>query len=96
MQAQANSDELTFKAKTEGGDIKFYFGDHSTHAGNFIFHTDVKGSLAKDWLWPVGHFMKIMDLTGDKTIRISDQGATEIEVDSGIATYTYILPAQSK
>ena len=96
MQATANSEEVTFRAKTEDGNLKFYFGDHSTHAGNFVFQTDVKGTLKQDWLWPVGHFIKIMDLTGDKTVKISDQGACEITVDSGIATYTYILPAQSK
>jgi hypothetical protein len=27
---------------------------------------------------------------------ISDQGAMKIAVDSGMATYDYILPAQSK
>jgi hypothetical protein len=41
-------------------------------------------------------FTAIMDLPGDKTIRIADQGAVEITVDSGIATYKYLLPAQSK
>jgi hypothetical protein len=29
-------------------------------------------------------------------MRISDQGALQITVDSGIAEYEYILPAQSK
>jgi hypothetical protein len=37
-----------------------------------------------------------MNLTGDKRIQISDEGATKITVDSGIAVYEYILPAQSK
>jgi hypothetical protein len=29
-------------------------------------------------------------------MKISDQGAMQITVDSGMATYNYILPAQSK
>jgi hypothetical protein len=29
-------------------------------------------------------------------MRISDDGAAQITVDSGIAVYNYILPAQSK
>jgi hypothetical protein len=33
---------------------------------------------------------------GDKTMRISDDGAMQITVKSGIAEYNYILPAQSK
>ena len=45
FQAQANSEETTFTAKTEGTDLKFFFGDHSSHAGNFVFQTDVSGTL---------------------------------------------------
>jgi len=37
-----------------------------------------------------------MDLPGDKTVRISDQGAAEVTVDSGLAVYRYLLPAQAK
>jgi hypothetical protein len=40
--------------------------------------------------------MSILNLHGDKTMRIADAGALNITVDSGIAVYEYILPAQSK
>jgi hypothetical protein len=40
--------------------------------------------------------ISILDLTGDKVMKISDDGAAQITVDSGLATYTYIIPAQSK
>jgi hypothetical protein len=96
MQSQANAEEVTFMAKTDGTDLKFYFGDHSTHAGNFVFHPGMTGKLSRPWLWPVKQFISIMDLTGDKTVRISDEGAAKITVDSGIAVYDYILPAQTK
>jgi len=96
MQAQANAEELTFQTKTEDGHLKFLFGDHSTHAGDFVFHHDVEGNLTRTWSWPVAQFISIMNLTGDKTVRISDHGAAKITVDSGIAVYNYILPAQSK
>jgi hypothetical protein len=96
MQAQANSEEPNFQAKTENGDLKFFFGDHSTHAGNFVFHPSVNGQLKRAWSWPVAQFQAIMALSGDKTIRISDDGAAKITVDSGLAVYNYILPAQSK
>ena len=76
--------------------MKFYFGDPSTHSGSFVFHSDVGGALAKGWYWPVKQFIGIMDLVGDKIVRISDAGATEIVVDSGLATYCYRLPANSK
>jgi hypothetical protein len=96
FQANANNDETTFIAKTEKGDLKFYFGDHSTHAGNFVFHPSVGGTLSKAWSWPVIQFMTILNLDGDKTVQISDDGASMITVDSGLIKYEYILLAQSK
>jgi hypothetical protein len=95
-QASANSDEPNFTTKTENGDLKIYFGDPSTHSGNFVFQPDVTGTLSRQWQWPVKVFLAIMDLPGDKTVRIADAGAAEITVDSGIAVYQYLLPAQSK
>ena len=96
MQAQANAEEVNFTAKTDNGDLKFSFGDHSTHSGNFVFHPGVTGTLKRTWSWPIKTVISILDLTGDKTFRISDDGAAQITVDSGLAVYNYILPAQSK
>ena len=96
MQAQANAEEVNFTAKTDNGDLKFSFGDHSTHSGNFVFHAGVTGTLKRAWSWPIKTVISILDLTGDKTFRISDDGAAQITVDSGLAVYNYILPAQSK
>jgi hypothetical protein len=96
MQAQANAEEVNFTAKTDNGDLKFSFGDHSTHSGNFVFHPGVTGTLKRAWAWPISTVISILDLTGDKTFKISDDGAAMITVDSGLAVYNYILPAQSK
>jgi len=96
MQASANAEEVNFTAKTENGDLKFSFGDHSTHSGNFVFHPGVTGTLKRAWSWPIKTVISILDLTGDKVMKISDDGAAQITVDSGLATYTYIIPAQSK
>jgi hypothetical protein len=96
MQAQANSEEANFQARTDGGNLKFFFGDHSTHAGNFVFEAGVTGQLKRAWSWPVKTVISILDLVGDKRMRISDDGAAMITVDSGLAVYNYILPAQSK
>ena len=95
-QMSANAEEANFQAKTENGDLKFFFGDHSTHSGNFVFQAGVSGQLKRAWSWPAKQFVSIMDLTGDKKVRISDDGAAEITVDSGLAVYQYLLPAQSK
>lgn len=96
MQAQANAEESNFQARTENGDLKFFFGDHSSHAGNFVFQADVSGQLKRSWSWPVSIFVGILGLVGDKTIRISDDGAAMITVNSGLGVYNYILPAQTK
>lgn len=96
MQAQANAEEVNFQARTDNGDLKFTFGDHSTHSGNFVFHPGVSGTLKRAWSWPIALVISILDLTGDKTFKISDDGAAMITVDSGLAVYNYILPAQSK
>jgi len=96
MQAQANSEEPNFQVKTENKNLKFFFGDHSTHSGNFVFQPDVTGTLKHTWAWPVSQVMSILSLTGDKTMQISDSGCMQITVDSGLAVYNYILPAQTK
>jgi hypothetical protein len=96
MQATANAEETVFTVLTDGTDIKFKFGDASTHAGEFVFATGVTGSLKNEWAWPVQQTLAILSLDGDKVMKFSDQGAMQISVDSGLATYEYILPAQSK
>jgi hypothetical protein len=96
MQSQANSEETLFQVRIEGGDLKFFFGDHSTHAGNFVFQAGVTGQLKRAWSYPIKQVISILDLTGDKVMKISDDGAAQITVDSGLAVYEYILPAQSK
>ena len=92
----AHSEETVFQVKTEDGNLNFYFGDLNTHAGKFTFQHDVEGSLTHTWAWPIDKVISILNLDGDKTISITDQGAMQIAVDSGMAKYDYILPAQSK
>jgi hypothetical protein len=81
---------------TSGTELKINFGDPSTHNGNFVFHSGITGKLSQPWKWPVKVFQSIMELPGDKIVKIADQGAVEITVDSGLATYIYLLPAHSK
>jgi hypothetical protein len=96
FQAQANSEEQVFQVSTDNDNLVFSFGDASTHAGSFTFHAGVSGKLKSTWSWPVNAVMSILSLAGDKTIKIADAGALQITVDSGLAEYNYILPAQSK
>jgi hypothetical protein len=95
-QASANSEETTFTTKLDNGDLKIFFGDPSTHSGNFVFEAGVQGTMGRQWQWPVKQVMAILSLAGDKTFKLSDQGLAEITVDSGLAVYQYLLPAQQK
>jgi len=96
MMISANADEKTFIAKTDGDALKFMFGDASTHAGDFVFQHDVSGSISKGWAWPVDQVSKILSLSGDVKYSISDDGVSQITIDSGLGSYRYLLPAQSK
>jgi len=96
LMSAAHSEEPTFNVKTVDGNLVFSFGDASTHAGEFVFQHGVEGTLAHTWSWPVAQVQSILNLDGDLTMSISDQGAMMITVDSGMTKYDYILPAQSK
>jgi hypothetical protein len=94
--ASANSEEPVFTAKKDGNDLKFFFGDHSTHAGNFVFQADCGGTLTKALSFPIAAIISILNLTGDKKFSLSDDGVAQITVNTGVATYNYLLPAQTK
>ena len=96
LMSAAHSDEPVFSVRTDNGNLVFAFGDASTHAGEFVFQHDVEGTLSHTWSWPVQQVQSVLNLDGDITMSISDQGAMKITVDSGLAKYDYILPAQSK
>jgi hypothetical protein len=95
-QAAAHTEESVFQVKTDNGSLVFSFGDSSTHAGSFTFQSGITGKLKQTWSWPVNQVQSILALSGEITMKIADAGALAITVDSGIAVYEYILPAQSK
>ena len=96
FQSASHSEEPTFQVTTKDNNLIFSFGDATTHAGNFVFQAGIDGKLKSTWSWPVTAVQSILNLSGDITMRIADAGALNITVDSGIAVYEYILPAQSK
>lgn len=95
-QSSVHTDESVFTTKIENSNLVVSFGDPATHSGNFVFQPNLSGTLSRSLEWPVKQFLSIMDLPGDKHVYISDQGVMKITVDSGIAEYEYLLPAQSK
>lgn len=97
FQAGANNEHTTFLAKTDGGNLKFVFGDQATHGGEFVFAQGVTGNLNKAWTWPVASVLGILKIAdaNNATISFSNEGAMQITLDSGIANYKYIIPAQA-
>ena len=96
LMSAAHAEEPTFNVSTKDSNLVFAFGDASTHAGEFVFQHGIEGTLTHTWSWPVAQVQAILNLDGDATMSISDQGAMMISVDSGMTKYDYILPAQSK
>lgn len=96
FQAAAHTEETVFQVSTDDNNLVFSFGDASTHAGTFVFYTGIDYKLKNTWSWPVAQIISILNLDGTITMRIADQGALQISVESGLATYTYTLPAQTK
>lgn len=95
FQAAANNEHNTFLAKTDGDKLIFIFGDASSHGGEFVFSTGIKGKLTKAWTWPVSPVLAILkaaDVNNTK-MSLSNEGALQITLDSGLAIYKYIVPA---
>jgi hypothetical protein len=97
FQAGANTEHTTFLAKTDGDKLIFTFGDVSSHGGEFVFATGVTGKINKAWTWPVAPVLGILRIAdaNNATISFSNEGAMQIMLDSGLATYKYIIPAQA-
>lgn len=96
-QAGANTEYTTFLAKLDGDKLKFSFGDSASHSGEFVFATGVTGKLTKGWTWPVTNVLSILKIADNNntSISFSNEGAMQIELDSGLASYKYIIPAQT-
>lgn len=96
FQANAHSEESVFEVSTSNNDLIFSFGDNSTHTGSFVFQAGTGNTLSQTWSWPVNQVLSILNLSGNIEMKISSAGAMQISVDSGLAEYNYILPAQVK
>lgn len=92
-QAMVHSENTTFSVRIDGSDLKVHFGDPANHSGNFVLQSGVQGTMKNSLALPIKAFLSIMDLPGEKVIRLSDRGVAEIVVASGISVYSYMLPA---
>lgn len=86
-----------FTVRTVDGNLQFTIGDASTDKAEITFARNVDGELKSGWSFPLSTVLTILKLgdTSSMSIKISDQGAMAIHVDSGMGLYEYILPAKS-
>lgn len=86
-----------FSVKTEKGNLVFEVGSaEGGIVGRRIFAENIDGDLSTTWSWPLTTFLSILKLGGTIMVRFSDQGVCQIDVDSGIGLYSYIMPAISR
>jgi hypothetical protein len=98
FQSQAHSGIPFFSIRLDNGNLVVDFGTAAEHAGSFIFASGISGKLTKTIQLPTAVVNSIFSLTGDKKLKLSDDGhgIVEITVDSGLAVYSYKLPSQKK
>jgi hypothetical protein len=97
LQSQIHTEEEFFKSKVEKKNLIVSFGGiASTHIGSFVFQSNIEGKLTNIFNWPLQAVINILNLDGDKTMKISDSGLMMITVDSGLTVYDYIIPAVTK
>lgn len=90
----AGSSITTFKAWTDNNALKFSLGDiATTNHGEFSFATNVSGKLTNVYEWPLQQIQSILNLVGDKTLRIFDGGLMEIVITTGLANHQFSIRA---
>lgn len=94
-QLSANPDEKTTEFTVRDGAVKVTLGDGGSHSGGFQFHSGldpkVKLKISVSSLFVAGVFA----MSGDRTIHIGEHGMM-VSIDSGLATYDYVIPNITK
>lgn len=86
-----------FSVKTEDGNLIFEVGSSEGGVvGRRVFAENIDGEMSTGWSWPLAEFLSILKLGGTIVVRFSDQGACQLDVDSGIGLYSYIMPAMTR
>lgn len=87
-----------FVAKTNKSDLMFSIGSGSNDRSEVPFATDVNGTLAGHWAWPLSETLSILKLAVQAescAMMFSEKGALKIEMTTEHGHYEYILPAKT-
>ncbi len=92
--------EPTFTAKTDvNNDLNFYIGSGPTDRATVPIAKNVNGELLGNLTWPLVETLAILKLAAkaeDCTLSFSVKGVLKIEMETGVGTYEYLLPAKSR
>lgn len=94
-QTQILKEENVFSARVEKNNLYFKLGNPTTYSGDFVFHTGVTTKLDA-LFWPIKNILPIFNLTGDKTMKFSNDGVMNIEVNSGLCVYNFYIMSFTK
>lgn len=88
--------ESTFSPRTEDGKLYFYIGDGGGDRAKILVNADPGGDMTHEFKWPLDTVLKILQLGDNSNIVMSfnPKGLLQIKIDSGLAEYTYLLPAK--
>jgi hypothetical protein len=91
-----SSVDPAFSVKTEDGNLVLEVGSNEGGVtGRRVFAENIEGNLSTTWSWPLAQFLAIIKLGGTIVVHFSNQGVCQINVDSGLGVYSYIMPALS-
>ena len=89
FQVSAHTDETFFQFSTAGSDLIINFGELNSHSGSFVCYNSVKTPIKNIWDWPKAEIIRVLRLSGKKTIKFSDLGMLQIVVESNLTEYKY-------
>lgn len=89
--------ESFFSPRTEDGKLYFYVGDEGGDRTKILINDAPGGTLTHEFKWPLKIVLNILQLPSAKTtISINGKGLLQIQIDSGMAEYTYLLPSKGQ
>jgi len=91
-----SSFESTFSPRTQDGKLYFHIGDNGGDRTKILVNDAPSGDLNGSFKWPLDIVLKILRLgdSGNITMSFNNKGLLQILVHSGMAEYTYLLPAK--
>lgn len=88
--------ESNFSPKVVDKKLYFHIGDGVSDRTKILIAEGVDAKINGDLRWPLDIVLKILKLSDSSaaTLSINTKGLLQIKLDSGLAEYTYLLPAK--